>query len=76
MTLLTSLFWGVLALLLLGSGIRLRARLREPLVRASLLDDDAIRAIETTGRVEVEDELDAAVIEEEERRFWEEKEWE
>jgi hypothetical protein len=77
-TLLSSLFLGVLALLLLASGIRLRARLREPLVRPSLLDDAAIRAIETTGRIEIDDEPDprGTAIEEEERRSWEEEEWE
>ena len=73
MTLLSFLFWGILALLLLASGIRLRARLRQPLGRPSLLDDDDIRAIETTGSIEIDDELDPAVIEEEERRFWEEE---
>jgi hypothetical protein len=64
---------GVLAL---AAAVRLRTRLREPLVRPSLLDDDAIRTIEVTGSVEIDDELDPAAIEEEERRFWEEEEWE
>ena len=57
--------------------LRLRGRLREPLVRPSLLDDAAIRAIEVRGSVEIDDEpLDPAEIEEEERRFWEEEQWE
>jgi hypothetical protein len=80
--LLTSLFLGALLVPLAAAALRLRARLREPLV-APLLDDAAIRAIETTGRVDVDDELDLAEIEEEERRFWEdgpadadEEEWE
>ena len=80
MPLLSALFLGALLLLLLAAAIRLRVRLGEPLV-APLLDDAAIRAIETTGRVDLDDELDLAVIEEEERRFWEEdpadgQEWE
>ena len=42
-----------------------------------MLDDAAIRAIETSGSVEIDDEpLDPEAIDEEERRFWEEKEWE
>ena len=77
MSILTSVFSCVLALLVLAAAVRLRVRLREPLVRPSLLDDAAIRAIETSGSVEIDDEpLDSAAIEEEERRFWEEEEWE
>ena len=76
MTLLVSLFWAMLALLVLGAALRLRARLRQPLGRPPLLDDAAIRGIESTGRVEVDDELDPAVIEEEERRFLDEGGWE
>jgi hypothetical protein len=75
-SLLVSLFWSILALLVLAAALRLRGRLREPLGGASILDDAAIRAIESTGRVEVDDELDPAVIEEEERRFLEEGGWE
>ena len=76
MTLLVSVFWSILALLVLLAALRLRARLRRPLGSHALLDDAAIREIETTGRVEVDDELDPAVIEEEERRFLEEGGWE
>jgi hypothetical protein len=75
-TLLISLFWGALAVLVLVGALRLRARVRQPLGRPGLLDDQAIREIETTGRVEVDDELDPALIEEEERRFLEEEGWE
>jgi hypothetical protein len=75
-TLLISVFWSALALLVLGAALRLRARLRRPLGRPILLDDAAIRAIESTGQVEVDDELDPALIEEEERRFLEEGDWE
>jgi hypothetical protein len=74
-TVLVSLFGSALALLALAGALRLRARLREPLGRTGVLDDAAIRAIETTGRVEVDDELDHAMIEEEERRFLEEGDW-
>ncbi len=73
---LASLFWVGLAILVIGGALRLRARLREPLGRQWLVDDDAIRAIEVTGRLEVDDELDPAEIEEEERRFLEEDGWE
>ena len=77
MSILTSVFSFVLALLVLAAAVRLRGRLREPLVRPSLLDDAAIRAIEVRGSVEIDDEpLDPAEIEEEERRFWEEEQWE
>ena len=80
MALLASLFLGALFVPLVAAALRLRARLREPLA-APLLDDAAIRAIETSGRVDIDDELDLAEIEEEERRFWEEgpadeEEWE
>jgi hypothetical protein len=68
--LLSSIFLGLLLALLVGAVIRLRMRLREPLVHPPLLDDAAIRSIEATGRVEIDDELDLAVIEEEEERFW------
>jgi hypothetical protein len=73
MSILTSVFSYVLALLVLAAVVRLRERL----VRPPLVDDEAIRAIETSGSVEIDDEpLDPAAIEEEERRFWEEEEWE
>jgi len=73
MSILTSVFSYVLALLVLAAVVRLR----ELLVRPPLVDDEAIRAIETSGSVEIDDEpLDPAAIEEEERRFWEEEEWE
>lgn len=73
MNILTSVFSCVLALLVLAAAVRLR----EHLVRPSLLDDEAIRAIEASGSVEIDDDpLDPAAIEEEERRFWEEEEWE
>jgi hypothetical protein len=75
-TLLVSTFWSILALLVLAAALRLRARLRRPLGAPALLDDAAIREIETTGRVEVDDELDPAGIDEEERRFLEEGGWE
>lgn len=36
----------------------------------SLLDDEAIRRIETEGRIEIEEGLDLDRIDQEERRFW------
>lgn len=68
--------WIVIAFLALLAGLRLRARLRQLLGRAALLDQAAIRQIEMSGRVEVDDELDLAVIEDEERRFLAEGRWE
>ena len=77
MSILTSIFSLVLALLVLAAAVRLRRWLREPLARSFLLDDAAIRAIEMSGSVEIDDEpLNPAEIEEEERRFWEEEQWE
>jgi len=76
MTALATVFWGVLALLVVVAALRRRARLREPLGVPPLLDDAAIQAIETTGSLELDDELDLAVIDEEGRRFWEDEEWE
>lgn len=40
--------------------------------QAASLDDDAIRRIETQGRVDVEEPLDLQEAHEEEERFWEE----
>lgn len=71
MPLLSTIFLGVSGALLLAAALRLRARLREPLGRPPLLDDAAIRTIEATGRVELDDELDLPAIADEERRFWE-----
>jgi len=39
------------------------------------LSDDAIRDIETRGRVELDEPLDLREVEQEERRFWEEETW-
>ena len=71
MPLLSQIFLGALLALMVAAAVRLRARLREPLVHPPLLDDAAVRSIETTGRVEIDDELDLRTIEDEERRFWE-----
>ncbi len=44
--------------------------------RRTALTDEAIRAIELHGRLETDDEpLDLGEIDAEERRFWEEEEW-
>jgi hypothetical protein len=76
-SILTSVFSLVLALLVLAAAVRLRGRLRGERARSSLVDDAAIRAIEMSGSVEIDDEpLDPAEIDEEERRFWEEERWE
>ena len=57
------------------SGVLLRRRLRHRRSRPEpRVDDDAIREILETGRLETEEEepLDLGEIEEEERRFWSE----
>ena len=76
MSFLVTFVWIVIALLALLAGLRLRARLRQFLGRAELLDQAAIRQIVMSGRVEVDDELDLALIEDEERRFLAEGRWE
>ncbi len=43
--------------------------------RRSGLTDAAIRNIELHGRLERDEPLDLQSIDEEERRFWEEEEW-
>ncbi len=43
--------------------------------RRGALTDEAIREIERRGRLERDEPLDLGEIEAEERRFWEEEEW-
>jgi len=52
----------------------LRERVRSEALR---VDDDAIRAIESSGRLVApgDEPLDLEEIEEEERRFWEDEDW-
>lgn len=57
------------ALLVAGAGFLARRRIAR--ARAGL-SDDAIRAIEERGRLEVEDPLDLDEVAEEEERFWSE----
>ncbi|MBW3534658.1 MAG: hypothetical protein KY453_05485 [Gemmatimonadetes bacterium] len=77
MNLLWTLVWGGLAVLVVVAAVRLRRRLGPPADAAPRLDDDAIRRIEAEGRfLSQEDEpLDLNEIAEEERRFWDEEEW-
>jgi hypothetical protein len=70
------LWFGGMTLALLA-GIRLRARLRAHVDRRPVLSDDDVRRIVETGLF-VSDEdppLDLDRVQEEERRFWEEAEW-
>lgn len=62
------------ALLLAVAGWLYRARLRA-YRHGSALGDEHIRAIETHGRLEVDEPLDLAEICEEEERFWKEARW-
>lgn len=57
---------------------RRRRTLRERVEAESLkIDDDAIRAIERSGRLRApgEEPLDLDEIEAEERRFWDDEDW-
>lgn len=76
-------FWGpvigfaVLVLLPMAAAIRYRQRLRSLIDRRPVLADEDVRRIVDVGVfVSDEDEpLDLSQVEEEERRFWEETEW-
>ena len=74
---LLPLVWVGLALLVVAAAVRLRRRLGGRERGAPRLDDEAIRQIETAGRLAFDEEepLDIEAIEEEERRFWAEEEW-
>lgn len=77
MGLLATLLWAGLTLLVVAAAVRLRRRLGRRTDASPRLDDEAIRRIETEGRlVSDEDEpLDLDEIAQEERRFWDEEEW-
>lgn len=69
-----TVFWFLLALLVLAAGLALRVRLlRRRARRRAGLDDSDIRRIERTGalRTDEEEAPDQELIDEEERRFWE-----
>ncbi len=69
-----TVFWFLLALLVLAAGLAVRVRLlRRRARRRAGLDDSDIRRIERTGalRTDEEEPLDQDLIDEEERRFWE-----
>jgi hypothetical protein len=68
-------FGGILLAVL--AGLRLRARLRAHVDKRPVLSDEDVRHIVETGLF-VSDEdppLDLDRVREEERRFWEEAEW-
>lgn len=71
------LLWLAAAAFALVGAVRLRARLRAHVDRRPTLDDADVRRIVDTGVfVSEEDEpLDLDQVEAEERRFWEEAEW-
>jgi hypothetical protein len=62
----------IFALLALLGGAFYLLRLRGLRHGPDGLNDDMIRNIETTGRIEVDDPLDLEQIHDEEERFWEE----
>ena len=71
-----SLIWVTLGLLAVFGGAAVRRRLDASLGEADpSLDDEAIRRIEETGALTVDEEppLDLDEIEEEEERFWSEQ---
>jgi hypothetical protein len=72
---LLDLLIGALAALAALGCARHLLRVRAVRRGADALTDDAIRAIETGGRIEVEDPLDPEEIREEEERFWQEERW-
>jgi hypothetical protein len=71
------LVWTLAAALALAAAVRFRMRLRAHVHRRPKLDDDDVRDIIAFGHyVSDEDEpLDLDQVHEEERRFWEEAEW-
>ena len=72
------LVWTAAAVLALAAVMRFRMRLRAHVHRRPKLEDDDVRDIIAFGHfVSAEDEpLDLNKVHEEERRFWEESEWE
>ncbi|MGH7501030.1 MAG: hypothetical protein ACREL7_04660 [Longimicrobiales bacterium] len=66
--------WTVIAVLTIIGGLAAWRRIRAIRGRngAATVTDEMIRAIETGGRVEVDEPLDLEAIENEESRFWEE----
>jgi hypothetical protein len=71
------LVWTGAGALALAAAVRFRIRLRAHVERRPVLDDAAVRDIISHGVfVSDEDEpLDLDQVREEERRFWEEAEW-
>jgi hypothetical protein len=71
------LVWTIAAALALVAAVRFPKRLRAHVQRRPKLDDDDVRDIIAFGYfVSDEDEpLDLDQVHEEERRFWEEAEW-
>jgi hypothetical protein len=74
---LWAVLWTIAAALALVASVRIRRRLRAHLDRRPALDDDDVNDIIAHGiYVSQEDEpLDLERVREEERRFWEEAEW-
>lgn len=75
---LRDLFWLACGALLILAGLRLRSRLRGGNDgSAPVVDDDMLRRILKEGvvRTDEDEPLDLDEIHEEERRFWEEEEW-
>jgi len=78
MTLLNALMGLGLVALAIYAGWRRRVALREKLRGEPFrLDDEAVRRIESAGTIETPEPepLDLREIEEEERRFWEDEDW-
>ena len=73
------LFWVFGGALVIAAGLRFRRRLAEGSSSAAgpRIDDEAIERIVDEGVLEGDQEepLDPHEIDEEERRFWEEEEW-
>lgn len=67
---MTGWLFAVGALLVAAAGLGVRRRLRR--LKGGGLSDGAIRQIEASGRVEVDEPLDLEEAAEEEERFWDE----
>lgn len=72
------LFWLTLGLLLVAGWMRLRSRKSGRYDRSqAVVDDEALRQIEARGVLTTDEDepLDLDGIRREERRFWEEEQW-
>lgn len=72
------LVWVAALVLALAASVRVRSRVRAHVDRRPVIDDQALESILRTGVLVTDEDppLDLDQVREEERRFWEEQEWE